>query len=279
MQRQDPRRLERFDHLGADGGGLGVGDVVAADGGEELLVLDLHALPRRVADDAGEPALPAGGRVDFGGAWLGNGEDAGELQVPVEEAVLLGQFRARSREQRRGTLSGFSTICRSVSWVMPWPVVGRLGLDERRAPGVGGELSGGEVGVVFQAAPCVGAGAGLREGRCAACLRARGPCWSEPRSRRRGCRCRRCVSWSASRVRSALLRALSLLVQVLSSSPRAVNAASGMLSRSRAGVVPSRALPTLRWASRKGNGREPSKASSQSATLVISMARSLRSTP
>ena len=59
-------------------------------GGEELLFLELDPLPGRVADDAGEAACPAGSRVDVRGA-VADAEDVGELDVPVEEAVLAGE--------------------------------------------------------------------------------------------------------------------------------------------------------------------------------------------
>ena len=62
-----------------------------AAGGEELLFLELDSLPGRVADDAGEAACPAGGRVDGAGA-VADAEDVRELDVPVEEAVLAGEI-------------------------------------------------------------------------------------------------------------------------------------------------------------------------------------------
>ena len=269
---------EFLDHSLADGRGGRVFDVGAAEVAEELLVLDLDALPGRVADDAGESAAPA--------RWSG-------LPSPSPTVKMPGNSRCqwKNRYWRASvricsmTLSGrdcgFSDRSRRVAWVMPCPELWRahFGLDEGGAPGVGDEFGGDEVGVVFQSAPSVGSGAQHRKvgggsgvgvlcgpvelaGFDVECL--------GPKSK---------VSWSVSAWRSALLRALSLAVHSLSSSPRTTNAVSGMFCVSSAGVVPSRELPTRKWASRNGRGRVASKASSQSAALVISMARSLRSTP
>jgi hypothetical protein len=49
--------------------------------------------------------------------------------------------------------------------VIPLPVVGRLRLDERRAPGVCCQFLLCELGILFQTAPRVGPGAGLHQGR------------------------------------------------------------------------------------------------------------------
>src|SRR5680860_1382655 len=67
--------------------GVGRGGDVGVAGREELLFLEFHAFPRWVAERGAKAAGPAGGRV---GGSLGNIEDVGELQVPVEEPVLLG---------------------------------------------------------------------------------------------------------------------------------------------------------------------------------------------
>ena len=123
----------------------GVRDLGLA-GGEELLLLELDPLPGRVADDAGEAAGPAGGRVDVRGA-VADAEDVRELDVPVEEAVLAGEVcdqflgcgqfqgpgvRAELLQDRLGDRGGAGD--------------GGLGLDECRAPGVGEELLDAEFG-------------------------------------------------------------------------------------------------------------------------------------
>ena len=74
---------------------------------EVLLVLEIDLVPGRVAEEAGEAAGPAGGGVQ---RWVGvvrDAEDVGELQVPVEEAVLglePGDLRGGGRRDRRGAL-------------------------------------------------------------------------------------------------------------------------------------------------------------------------------
>ena len=80
---------EFVDHLLADRRGRRAFDVGSTGVAEELLVLDLHPLPRRVADDAGESACPPG--TGIGAAIVGDSEDTGELQVPVEEPILPGE--------------------------------------------------------------------------------------------------------------------------------------------------------------------------------------------
>ena len=61
-------------------------------GSEEFSWVELNLVPGWVADYAGETAGPASGRIDAGGA-VADAEDVGELDVPVEEAVLAGQVR------------------------------------------------------------------------------------------------------------------------------------------------------------------------------------------
>ena len=108
-----------------------------AAGGEELLLLELDPLPGRVADDAGEAAGPAGGWVDVGGA-VADAEDVGELDVPVEEAVLAGEVRRPGPRPRLVERAGVRAECSRTAWVIAVPRVAvGLGLDEGGAPGVG----------------------------------------------------------------------------------------------------------------------------------------------
>ena len=76
------RLRQRRDQPLARGRVRRVGDRRVARG-EELLLLQLDPLPRRVAEDTSNP-----GR---------HGEDLLELQLPVEEAVLAGDSRRASR--------------------------------------------------------------------------------------------------------------------------------------------------------------------------------------
>ncbi len=138
---------EVVDHFLADGGSRSVLDVVAAEVAEELLVLELDSLPWRIADDTGESAAPPGRRV--GAAVVGDGEDAGELQVPVEEPVLAGKL-ADQRDHGVRHRCGILGQVRSVAWVMPWPEVWplfRFWLDEGGAPSVGDEFGRDQFGV------------------------------------------------------------------------------------------------------------------------------------
>src|SRR6266498_4945382 len=64
----------------------------ACSSGKELIVFYRYSFPGRVADDAGEAARPASGRVDVPGA-VADAEDVRELDVPVKEAVLAGEVR------------------------------------------------------------------------------------------------------------------------------------------------------------------------------------------
>ena len=89
--------------------------------------------PGWVAEDAGEAIGPAGGRIDVALVW-GRGEDLGELQVPVEEAV---------GRQRTGNLCSDVRVdaVRNGREVSQSPVGDGRGarplvLDEGGAPGV-----------------------------------------------------------------------------------------------------------------------------------------------
>ena len=77
------------------------------DRAEVFLVLEVDLVPRRVAEQAGEAAGPAGGGIYVWVGVVGHAEDVGELQVPVEEAVLglkPGDLRGGGRRDRRAAL-------------------------------------------------------------------------------------------------------------------------------------------------------------------------------
>ena len=105
------------DQLLAGGRVGGVRDLGLA-GGEELLFLELDSFPGRVADDAGEAACPAGGRVDAAGA-VADAEDVRELDVPVEEAVLAGEtLRPVPRRRPGPSVPASSANCSRTAWVI-----------------------------------------------------------------------------------------------------------------------------------------------------------------
>ena len=174
---------EGGDHLLPGRRVRGVGDLRAA-GGEELLFLELDSLPGRVADDAGEAACPAGGRVDVGGA-VADAEDVRELDVPVEEAVLAGEVR-RPGPRLRPSSSVPSSVAECLQGCLGdrggAGVVG-LGLDEGGAPGVGEQLldaAFGRFGELQCLALLVDVQVFEAVGQCAGDLRRRawrGPCW------------------------------------------------------------------------------------------------------
>src|SRR5690606_2693547 len=127
--------LKSFDK--ACPGGLvgGLGDLLVPCG-EELLLLELNALPRRVAQDAAEAAGPAGSVVDAGRVRVDrDAEDMRELQVPVEEAVLLGKRLQLCPGELLDLTRVLAELRQSVGGDGRCVLL-RLRPDEGRAPGV-----------------------------------------------------------------------------------------------------------------------------------------------
>ncbi len=119
---------------------LGASAISGVAGGEELLLLQLDGLPRRVADHGGEAAAPA---VRLGCGRGGDLEDLGELEPPVEEPVLGG---AVEDGPGGGLAEQGARVDPRQGARRDGDVVLGLGLDEGGAPGVGAELLAGEVG-------------------------------------------------------------------------------------------------------------------------------------
>ncbi|CAB4881826.1 unannotated protein [freshwater metagenome] len=156
------RRLlgrERFDEALAGGRIRCLGYCLVACG-EELLLLQLDSLPRRIAEHGGEAPRPSAGRV--GPGCVVDPEYLRELQVPVEEPVV-----------DRLALNGGDHSRIDVPWVVLQRLEGRvsdgrialpLGLHECGAPRIGDLPSSCVIGIVLQIAEslsllvCIGQG-------------------------------------------------------------------------------------------------------------------------
>ncbi len=134
LEQRRVRFRQRGDSLLARRRVLGLGDFRRA-GGEELLLLQLHAFPGRVAGVRRKAAGPAVGLV--GGSGVGDAEDVGELQVPVEQSVLGGD-----RVDEGDHVVGGGAVGELFEGAVgDGGGVGGLGSEEGGAPGVGDAAS------------------------------------------------------------------------------------------------------------------------------------------
>ena len=264
-------------------GGLRVGDVVAAVLGEELLVLDLHPLPRRVAHHAGETARPAGRLGSTLAPSAGTVKIVGELQVPVEEA---GTDRAGGRSPSMSLLRHRAVVGRVQE--LEEDVLGdglrRLGRlgpagrrrTRRRRPSAGLRSSGS---ALKSRVPGVGSAADVGQRGGAAAVDA-----SRSRaSRTRGCR-RRALGSSVEQRRSravafGLVAGLELARHTPGRRPERRERRVGDAGAQQLRGGAEQGVADLDVCVEEDSGLPGSSASSHSATLASSAAIGLRSTP